>query len=156
MTEFPGFESGEPSWAARPHGSALPYSYPPGAYPPLEYPAFPPAAAGSGNGLGIASLVVGSVALVTSPLCIGFVLGIAATAMGLAARRRFKRGQATEGGPALGGVVLGILATLIGLAVGAILCAIFVVGIATDQFNSDYQHCLLENNGIAQNCEQYR
>jgi hypothetical protein len=104
----------------------------------------------------VASLVIGIVALVTSPLCVGVGLGIAAVAMGLAARRRVKRGEAAQGGVALAGIVLGILATVVGLAVGAILGAILVFGIATDQFNEVYQHCLGEHNGHTEYCEQYR
>lgn len=83
---------------------------------------------------------------------VGLGLGIAAVAMGLAARRWVKRGEATHGGVALAGIVLGMLATVVGLAIGAIL----VVGLATDQFNEDYQRCLGEHNGHSEYCEQYR
>lgn len=72
--------------------------------------------------------------------------------MGLTARGRVKRGEATHGGVALVGVVLGILATGVGLAVGAIL----VFGVVTGEFNEDYQHCLGEHNGMEQYCQQYR
>jgi hypothetical protein len=161
MTEFRGTESGDP---AGPPRGALPYSYPPGAYPPPQYPQFPQypqypqfPPTGSSNGLAIAALVTGIVGLVTSPLCIGLGLGIAAVAMGVAARRRVKRGEAADGGGlALAGIVLGILATVVGVVTGAILAAIFGFGIATDQFNEDYQHCLGEHNGMAQYCQQYR
>lgn len=67
MTESPSTGSGEPSRAAGPPGRALPYSYPPGAYPPPQYPGFPPAPTGSGNGLALASLLIGIIALATSP-----------------------------------------------------------------------------------------
>jgi hypothetical protein len=134
MTESPSTGSGEPSRAAGPPGRALPYSYPPGAYPPPQYPGFPPAPTGSGNGLALASLLIGIIALATSPFLSVSGLGIAAVAMGLAARRWVKRGEATHGGVALARIVLGMLATAVGLAIGAIL----VVGLATDQFNEDY------------------
>jgi hypothetical protein len=104
----------------------------------------------------VASLVIGIVGLVTSPLCVGLAFGIAAVTMGVAARRRVTRGEAAQGGVALAGIVLGILATVVGLAVGAILGAILVFGIATDQFNEVYQHCLGEHNGHTEYCEQYR
>jgi hypothetical protein len=140
MTASPGDAAG----ASRTPAGPPPYSYPPGVYPPPALPS---------NGLAVASLIVGVVAVATSPLLVGLGLGIAAVAMGVSARRRVRRGITTHGGGlALGGVVLGIVATVIGLAVGAILA----FGVATDQFNEDYQHCLGEHNGMAQYCEQYR
>ena len=115
-------------------------------------PHFDPSAAPN-NGLAVASLVIGIGALVTSPVLIGLGLGIAAVVIGVLARRRVKRGETAHGGGvALVGVVLGVIATAIGLVVGAIL----VFGFATGQFNSTYQHCLGEHNGMAQYCEQYR
>jgi Domain of unknown function (DUF4190) len=150
MTEFSGTESGESSVPMGPPPGAPLYSYPAGAYPP---PGFPPTPAGPSNGLAVASLLIGIVGLVTSPILIGLVLGIAAVAMGVVARRRIKRGETAHGGGlALVGVVLGVLATGIGLAVSAIIA----FGFATDQFNSTYQHCLGEHNGMSQYCEQYR
>ncbi len=116
------------------------------------YSGFPPAPTSPRNGLAVASLLIGVVALVTAPIVVGLGLGIAALAMGLVARGRVKRGEATSGGVAIAGIVLGILATAIGLVVGAIL----VLGFATDQFNEDYQHCLGYHNGHSEYCEQYR
>lgn len=153
MTGFPDEAAGESSVPAGPPPGALGYSYPPGAYPPPQYPGFPPAPPGPSNGLAVASLVVGIIAVITSPLVVGLGLGIAAIAMGVTARRRIKRGAATDGGGlALGGVMLGIVATIIGLAVGALLA----FGLATDAFNEDFQHCLGYHNGMSQYCEQYR
>jgi len=161
MTEFPGVAPGQSSVPPGPPGGAQSLSYPPGPYPPgtyrpPQYPQFAPVPPRPTNGLAVASLVVGIVALVTSPLCIGLGLGVVAVAMGVTARRRVKRGEAADGGPAHAGIVLGSMAIVIGLVVGAILVAIFVIGIATDQFNETYQHCLLEHNGMSQYCEQYR
>jgi hypothetical protein len=143
MTEFSGAESGE---------SRVPAGPPPGAYPPPQYPGFPPAPAGPSNGPAVASLVVGIVALITAPVVVGLVLGIVAVFMGVSARRRVKRGEAGHAGVALAGIVLGVLATAVGLVIAVILA----FGFATDQFNSTYQHCLGEHNGMAQYCEQYR
>ncbi len=138
MTKLPGSKSSDPNVPARPPGGARSHFDPPA----------PP-----NNGLAVASLAIGIVALVTSPVLIGLGLGIAAMIIGVIARRRVKRREIAQGGGvALLGVVLGAVATAIGLAVGAIL----VFGFATGQFNSTYQHCLGEHNGMAQYCEQYR
>jgi len=96
---------------------------------------------------------MGAVGLITAPFLVGLGLGIAAVVTGVSARRRVQRGEATDGGGiALVGIVLGILATLVGLAV----CVIIAIGIATDQFNEDYQHCLGYHNGMSEYCKQYR
>ncbi|MFZ1161768.1 DUF4190 domain-containing protein [Mycobacterium sp.] len=153
MTEFPGEATGQSNVPTGPPPGALPFPYPPGAYPPPQYSGFPPPPTGPSNELAVASLVVGILAVATSPLVVGLFLGIAAVVMGVAARRRIKRGETTHGGGlAIGGVMLGIVATFIGLAVGAILA----LGLAADAFNEDYQHCLGYHNGMSQSCEQYR
>ncbi len=89
-------------------------------------PSLPPAA-GNGesvisprNGLGVVSLVLGVVGVVTSAVStwptIGVLFGIAALAVGLAARARVKRGEANNRGIAIAGIVLGVAAIVIGLA----------------------------------------
>jgi Domain of unknown function (DUF4190) len=148
MTQFSGAERGDSRVPANPP----PHPYPPGTYPPPQYPAFPPRPGGPGTGYAVASLVIGILAVVTAPVLIGLVLGVMAVVMGISARRRIKRGEAAHGGFAVAGIAFGVLAIAIGLAVGAIL----VLGIATDQFNEDYQHCLGYHNGMSQYCEQYR
>ena len=56
-----------------------------------------PAAVEPNNGLGIASLVVAAVALVSVWSALGgIILGIMAAALGLAARRRVARGEANK------------------------------------------------------------
>ena len=148
MTEFSGTESGDSRVPANPP----PYAYPPGAYPPPPYPGFPPRPTGPSNGYAVASLVIGILALVTAPVLVGLFLGVVAVVTGISTRTRVKRGEAAHGGVAVAGIAFGILAIVIGLAVGAIL----VLGFVNDEFNEDYQHCLLERNGMAQYCEQYR
>jgi hypothetical protein len=94
--------------------------------------------------------VLGLVALVaTITIFGGAILGIAAAAMGLLARRRVKRGEANDGGVAMAGIVLGIV---------AIAASVFAIWLAygTDLFNEDYQHCLGEHNGRSEYCQQYR
>jgi hypothetical protein len=143
-----------PGQSDEPPGGAGYFPYPPGSYPPLQYPGFAPVP--PSNGLAVAALVIGIFGLLTSPFCIGLGLGIAAVAMGVTARRRAQRGEATDSGLALGGIVLGAVAIAIGAIVSAIVGVIIVVGVATDQFNETYQHCLGEHNGHSESCEQYR
>jgi hypothetical protein len=122
------------------------------AYVPTSqpYPGFIPPPTGHRNGLGAGSLVLGLVALVaTVTIFGGAILGIAAAAMGLVARRRVKRGEANDGGVAMVGIVLGIVATVVGLS-------IIWLAFGTDMFNEDYQHCVGEQNGHAEYCQRYR
>jgi Domain of unknown function (DUF4190) len=98
------------------HWEAQPYSNWPGPYPPAlqPYSGFPPMLTNPKNGLGIASLVVAIVALLLSVSVIGgVILGFAAVILGLAARARVRRGEATNGGVAIGGIVLGIIAGVV-------------------------------------------
>ncbi|HXO11313.1 MAG TPA: DUF4190 domain-containing protein, partial [Mycobacterium sp.] len=103
-----------------------PNQFPPGSYP-AGYP--PPPSYGGGpqppvapkNGLGIASLVLAvvgllSVATVFAPIA----LGIVAVVLGFLAHARAKRGAADNGGVAIAGIVLGGLAVVVGLAFIAI------------------------------------
>lgn len=131
------------------------YPYPPGAYPPPppSYFGFPPTPIAPKNGLGVASMVVGIVAVVASWTVVGGLgLGAVAAVIGLVARARVKRGEATNGAAALVGTLLGIAAA----ALSAVLLAIFIVVNQTGMLNEDYQHCLGEHNGMAQYCNQYR
>jgi hypothetical protein len=79
------------------------------------------------NGLGIAALVVGVLALLFGifffPL--GFVLGLVGIGLGIAARKRVTRGQANNGGAALTGLVLSAIGLLIAIAFGLFVGYIF-------------------------------
>lgn len=83
------------------------------------------------NGIGIAALVVGIVALV---LCwipfLGLVLAIVALVLGIVGIRKASRGEATNKGMAITGVVTGGLAI-----VGGMLSILFFLFIA-DEFGS--------------------
>lgn len=69
------------------------------------------------NGLGVAALITGLLALFGSWTAVfGLALGGIAIIMGIVARRRVKRGEASNGGVALGGILLGALAILISVA----------------------------------------
>ncbi len=67
------------------------------------------------NEFGVASLILGAVALFTCWLLIGVPLGIAAVVTGDIARRRVARGEANNPRTALAGIALGVIAILAGL-----------------------------------------
>ena len=69
------------------------------------------------NGLGTAALVLGILAVLTVITVFGgIVLGLLAVVLGLVARGRVKRHEATNGGSATAGVVLGVIALLLSIA----------------------------------------
>jgi heme/copper-type cytochrome/quinol oxidase subunit 2 len=102
---------------------------PPGTPPPGAPPGWTPPPAGYGhqqqgparNGFGVAALVLGILALVTSIFGIGIIFGVAAVVFGVLGRKRAKRGEATNGGVALAGLLTGALALLVAVvAIAAI------------------------------------
>ena|ERR1700757_3242029 len=114
MTQPSDERPGTPPWPRQPN----PGGYPP---PPPQYPGFgyPPRA--PKNGLGIAALAIGilAVLLCLLPVGLGIVLGICAVVMGSFARSRIRRGEANNNGVAVAGIVLGIVAIVVGVAVPA-------------------------------------
>ncbi len=68
------------------------------------------------NEVGVASLILGLVGLISCWLLIGTFFGIAAVVTGDIARGRVKRGEADNPRIALAGVVLGTVAIVAGLA----------------------------------------
>lgn len=68
------------------------------------------------NEMGVASLLVGLVALLTCWMLIGVPFGIAAVITGDIARRRVQRGEANNVRTALAGMVLGAVSIAAGLA----------------------------------------
>lgn len=115
-----------------------PGPYPPGYPPPPSYyygGPRPPVA--PKNGLGIASLVLAvvgllSVATVFAPI----LLGVLAVVIGLFGQGRAKRGTANNGGVAIAGIVLGGLAVVVGLAFIAIWTTVW-----KDVRGGDYIDC---------------
>jgi hypothetical protein len=154
VTEPWGSRKAEPSAPLGPAPGALPYAYPPGGYyPPPPYSGFPPAPTAPRNGLGVGSLVIGILAVLTSWTVIGgLALGIVAGGTGLVAWQRARHGEASNGGAALAGAILGIAAA----ALSGVLVVIGIVVLQTGVLNEDYQHCLGEHNGMTQYCNQYR
>jgi uncharacterized protein DUF4190 len=68
------------------------------------------------NEVGVASLLVGIVALITCWLLIGVPFGIVAVITGDVARRRVQRGEANNPRIAVAGMVLGAVSIAAGLA----------------------------------------
>lgn len=128
-----------PPWPPVVDGPPPPYPYPVGPYPgPPPYYGYGAPPARPRNGLGITSLVIAIAALafVWSVLG-GVVLGVAAAAIGVAARARVKRGEADNGGVAVAGIVLGSLAVVVSL----IFIAIWM-GFWREVGGDDYMACL--------------
>ena len=124
-----------------------PYQYPhqpgpyPGGYmaPPPHYG--PPPPMQLKNGLGITSLVLAVVGLLSVwvPVVnfVSIVLGLVAIVIGFIARGRVKRGTANNGGVAIGGIVLGGLAIIVGLAFIALWATVW-----KDAGGGDYISCM--------------
>jgi Domain of unknown function (DUF4190) len=128
-----------------------PYGYGPyPGYPPQQPYGYPAQPTAPKNGLGIASLVVAIIGLLT--LFGGIVLGVVAVILGFLGRGRVKRGEANNGGVAIAGIVLGFLGILVSIA------AIVVVARFVNETGAgDYLDCLREagNDTTAQQrCEQ--
>jgi len=141
-----------PGPAGYPQPPSQPYSgYPPA--PPQQYSGYPPQSMGPRNGMGTASLVVAILALLSSWSVVGgIILGLAALVIGLVARGRVKRGEATNGGVAIAGIVLGVLALVVGVA-----CIPAWAYLWKDVGGSDYVSCLQQAGSDAakqQQCEQ--
>jgi len=142
-----------PSEGNRPGSGSAPYGSPPANQPGYGQPA-PGGPAGSPkNGLGVAALVLGILALLTSFTVLGGVLfGLLAIVLGLVGRGRAKRGEATNGGMALAGVILGVLGLLISVA---------LIALGASFLNSDsgreLQDCIEsagQDQAAAQQCQR--
>ena len=112
---------------------AYPGGYPPP--PPQPYAGYTPPPVGPRNGLGIASLVVAIIALIS--VVGGVVLGVVAIILGFLGWQRAKRGEATNGGIAIAGIVLGVLSIIEALVVIALSVWVF-----NEVGGTDYMDCL--------------
>lgn len=86
------------------------------------------------NGLGIASLVLGIIAV--AGFCmygLGIILGVLALIFGLIGRGRAKRGEADNGGIALAGIILGS----IGIVISAAFLGMIIWAVTSDDFDED-------------------
>ncbi|HZI98590.1 MAG TPA: DUF4190 domain-containing protein [Actinomycetales bacterium] len=98
------------------------------AAPGYNEPGYGPGAAAPKNGLGTAALVLGIIGLLLAFIpvigILGGLLGIVGVILGVIARGKVKRGDATNGGVALVGIILSVLAILITIAY-VVLAALF-------------------------------
>ncbi|OBB01707.1 DUF4190 domain-containing protein [Mycobacteriaceae bacterium 1482268.1] len=122
-----------PQYPPPPQGGAYPGSYPPP--PPQPYSGYTPPPIAPKNGLGIASLVVAIVALIS--VVGGIVLGIVAVILGFLGWQRARRGEATNGGIAIAGIVLGILSII-----EAVVVIVLSVWVFNEVGGTDYMDCL--------------
>lgn len=127
----PGY--GQASYGQTGYGQPSPYGY--------GQPAAAPA-----NGLGVAALVIGIIALVLCWVPFVGLLGIVAVILGFIGIRRVSRGAATNRGMSITGVVTGVLATLAGIA------WIFVFAFFANSI-SNYQKCVNQGKST-QVCQQ--
>lgn len=90
------------------------------------------------NGLGIAAMVLGILAMLTILTVFGGILfGLIAVVLGFVARGKVKKGEATNGAVALSGIITGGLALL--LSIGLIIFGVSLLN--SDSFNN-LQDCL--------------
>jgi hypothetical protein len=102
---------------------------------------YPPPPVGPRNGLGITSLVLAIVGLLSVWVpfvnIVSIVLGLVAVVIGFLGRGRVKRGIANNGGIAIAGIVLGTLAIVVGLAFIALWMTVW-----KDVGGGDYIDCM--------------
>jgi hypothetical protein len=80
------------------------------------------------NGMGVAALVFGILAVLTFWLpIVGLVLGLLAIVFGVIGRGRVRKMQATNGGVALTGLILGVLVFIVNVVLSI---ALFLFGVA--------------------------
>lgn len=125
-----------------PPAGGYPPPPPPGGYPPPVaggyLPPYPGYAATPRNGLGIAALVLGVIAV---PACMtlfgGVLLGIVAAILGFLGWSRAKSGEADNGGVAIAGALLGVVAVVISIGL-----AVFGISFFKSIGGGDYVHCM--------------
>jgi hypothetical protein len=128
-----------------PHPHPYPYQNQPspyaGSYPPPPYSGYPRPPVQPKNGLGITSLVLAIVGLLSVWVpfvnIVSIVLGLVAITIGFLGRGRVKRGTANNGGVAVAGILLGALAIIVGLAFIAIWTTVW-----KDVGGGDYIDCM--------------
>ena len=103
------------------------------------------------NGLGIAALVIGVIALPFSLLVVGGLFGILAMILGFVARGRVRRGEADNPGVALAGILTGALAAVI-----AIVIVVVLVAVANTDTGRTIRHCISAHKDKAaqEQCER--
>ena len=156
-----------PPQAVPPYPYPYPYPYRPGPYsggypppPPQPHYGYRLPSVHPRNGLGVASLVLAIVALLSDWLSfpgivLGLTLGVVAVVVGFLGRGRVKRGTANNGGVAIAGIVLGALSIIVGLALFAIWMTVL-----KEAGGGDYISCMQKagrNRVLQQQCaDQFR
>lgn len=88
------------------------------------------------NGVGIAALIFGILAILTSITVVGGVLlGIVAIVLGFIGRSRFKKREATNGGVALAGIITGALGLVLSIVLVVAGAALFFGSGGSDLVN---------------------
>ncbi len=105
------------------------------------------------NGLGIAALVLGVLALLSGFFIIGGLFGLVAIVLGIIGARRAKRGEATNRGMAITGIILGVVGVLIAavvFAIGAFFTnrALDCQSFLTSGDDAGYEQCIAEQLGV--------
>lgn len=95
------------------------------------------------NGVGVASLVLGLIALPLSVLLIGgFLFGLMAIGLGMAGRARVRVGVADNPGQALAGIVCGTVAFVISSGV-----VVLIIIASSSPAGRTVRHCIAAVNG---------
>ncbi|MGW0790994.1 DUF4190 domain-containing protein [Streptomyces sp. NPDC002911] len=139
-------DHGPYGYPAAPAAPSAAYGYPAAPAAPSAqygYPGYPgyggqqPWGPAPANGLGIAAMVLGIIAV--AGFCmwgLGVILGILALIFGIIGRGRAKRGEATNGGMALAGIILGSIS----IVISAVFLGFLIWAIANDESGSDYDY----------------
>ncbi|WP_329233388.1 DUF4190 domain-containing protein [Streptomyces sp. NBC_01460] len=139
-------QPGQYGYPSAPSAPSAAYGYPAAQpAPPASYgyPGYPgyggqqPWGPAPANGLGIAAMVLGIIAVVG--FCMwgfGIILGILALIFGIIGRGRAKRGEATNAGMALAGIILGSVS----IVISAIFLGFLIWTVANDESGSDYDY----------------
>lgn len=139
-------QPGQYGYPAAPAAPSASYGYPAAPAAPSAsygYPGYPgyggqqPWGPAPANGLGIAAMVLGIIAVVG--FCMwgfGIILGILALIFGIIGRGRAQRGEATNGGMALAGIILGSIS----IVISAVFLGFLIWTVANDESGSDYDY----------------
>ncbi|MBV8862155.1 MAG: DUF4190 domain-containing protein [Mycobacterium sp.] len=144
------YQGAPPPGGYPPPGGAQPQS---GYPPPQPYSGYPPPQSGYKNGLGIASLVLAILGVLSFWTVFGgIILGLLALVLGFLGAVRANRGEATNRGVAIAGIVLGLLAVIGGVATIA-----FGMWFWKDIGGDDYMSCMQKagsDTAAQQQCQQ--
>uniref|UniRef100_A0AAU3GS34 DUF4190 domain-containing protein n=1 Tax=Streptomyces sp. NBC_01401 TaxID=2903854 RepID=A0AAU3GS34_9ACTN len=139
-------QQGQYGYPTPPAAPSAPYGYPAAPAAPSAsygYPGYPgyggqqPWGPAPANGLGIAAMVLGIIAV--AGFCMwgfGIILGILALIFGIVGRGRARRGEATNPGMALSGIILGSIS----IVISAVFLGFLIWAVANDDSSSRYDY----------------